>query len=73
MKSKHAASYALEARALLGLLKIRVGQQYHSLRTVQIESLRLQADAAKYQAPKDSNRPREHSFFDLLQRRAQEK
>lgn len=79
MKPKHRDAYRLEARAALGLLNIALGllnialgQDFHSLRSTQVEALLKQADQVKYQLPRNANGSRARYYHALLQRRAQQ-
>ena len=72
MKPKHRDAYRREARAALELLNIALGQDFHSLRSAQVEALLKQADQVKYQLPRNANGSRARYYYALLQRRAQQ-
>lgn len=71
MKQRHTASARLTARATLAHLNIEVGQDFHTLKSSQVDALLAEADRAKYQKPAQANGSRARYFHDLLQRRAQ--
>jgi hypothetical protein len=70
VKKKHADYFAMEARMTLEMLKIRIGQDFHSLKTSQVDALLVEADRVNYQRPRNTNGSRARYFHDLLQRRA---
>jgi hypothetical protein len=58
------------ARAVLSTIHARIGQDYHTLSTFQVEQLLKEADAAKYRKPRNANGSRARYFYQLMQRRA---
>lgn len=70
MKPKHVALARAHARAVLAQSNIAIGQDFHTLRSSQVESLLVSADLLKYRKPKNANGSRARYFHDLMQRRA---
>lgn len=70
MKPHHKAGARLNAIQTLKYLNISVGQDYHTLGSVQICGLLAEADRVHYQVPKDANGSRSRYFHDRLQRHA---
>lgn len=73
MKPRHVAAYRTAARATLQLLNIDFGQDFHTLRSTQVDALLVEADRAQYRRPANANGSRARYFHDLLQRRARAK
>lgn len=71
MKARHAAAYRLDAREVLKAINAAVGQDFHTLRSKQVEALLTEADRVRYVAPKGANGSRARYFYQQLQRRAQ--
>jgi hypothetical protein len=70
MKPRHIAGERLNARAILASCNIAIGQDFHTLRSTQVDELLRQADLARYYKPANANGSRARYFHDLLQRRA---
>lgn len=73
MKERHKAGLKSLARATLEHCGIKVGSQFHTLRTSHIDALLTAANFARYRQPKNANGSRARYYHDLLQRRAQMK
>jgi hypothetical protein len=73
MKPRHVEGYRLESWATLKMLNIAVGQDFHTLRSEQVDKLLVAADRVGYRKPKNANGSRARYFFAQLQRRAQAK
>lgn len=58
------------ALAVLSLINSRLGQDFHTLRTSQVESLLEEADRVHYRKPKDANGSRARYFFQKIQKEA---
>lgn len=67
---RHKAGKGLQARETLKSLKIGLGQDFHTLRSSQVDGLLEEADRVRYQKPKNANGSRARYFHDLLQRQA---
>lgn len=70
MKNRHADAAALEARAILGALGIKLGADFHTLPRSKVDGLLVEADRARYRRPRGANGSRARYFHDMLQRRA---
>lgn len=70
MKPRHVKAYKTDAVATLHMCNIRVGADFHTLSTSQVDKLLAEADRVKYQKPANANGSRARYFHDLLQRRA---
>lgn len=73
MKPHHVEAARTNARHTLQLCNIRVGQDFHTLSTRQVDLLLAEADRVKYRKPRNANGSRGRYFHDLMQRRAQAK
>ena len=70
MKPRHVQAERTNARAVLSLCNISIGQDFYTLRPTQIECLILQADLVRYRKPRNANGSRARYFHDMLQRRS---
>ena len=70
MKPHHVAGARLNARETLRALNIGLGQDFHTLRSAQVDALLVAADAVRYHKPRNANGARARYFHDMLQRRA---
>jgi hypothetical protein len=70
MKPRHRAAYGVAARATLDMLNIAIGQDFHTLRSEQVDRLLAEADRVRYQKPAGANGSRARYFHDRLQRQA---
>jgi hypothetical protein len=70
MRQRHIQSEAFHARATLEWCGIRLGSDFHILRSNHVDALLVCADQARYQKPKNANGSRARYFHDMLQRRA---
>lgn len=73
MKQRHATSSRDSARAHLRGWNVRIGQDFHTISTDQIEMVLRDADLRKYRKPPQANGSRARYFYALMQRRAQSK
>lgn len=69
-KPKHAESIRHNARAVLAMVGASVGQDFHTLRSSQVDALLEEADRVRYQKPKSANGSRARYFYARLQRLA---
>lgn len=60
----------MSARQILSLCSIAIGQDFHTLRMAQVDTLLEWADVCHYRKPRGANGSRGRYFYDLLQRRA---
>jgi len=58
------------ARMTLENMNIAVGQDFHTLRSEQVDALLAEADRMRYQKPANANGSRARYFHDKLQREA---
>lgn len=72
MKSKHVASARLNARQVLQLANISLGQDFYTLSSSQVDILLAEAKRVRYQRPKNANGSTGRYFHDRLQRLAKE-
>lgn len=70
MKHATAEDNAQDAREILSRIHAERGQDFHTLRSEQVESLLAFADQRKYRKPKNANGSRGRYFYQMLQRRA---
>lgn len=70
MKASHVQAYRTDALATLHAVNAEVGQDFHTLRSSQVEALLAHADSVRYRVPKGANGSRARYFYQLLQRRA---
>lgn len=70
MKQRHAESARQNALAVLANAGIAVGQDFHTLRSAQVDALLAEADRVRYQKPANANGSRARYFHDRLQRHA---
>jgi hypothetical protein len=70
MKIKHIPSIRLNAIETLKALNLNVNQDFHALRSSQVDALLECAIAAKYQAPFNANGSRARYFHAKLIREA---
>lgn len=70
MRQRHVEAERLNARATLAMLKIAIGQDFHTLDLIQKGKLLDEADRVKYRKPPQANGSRARYFHALLQRRA---
>lgn len=70
MKQRHQAAEAFNARAVLAACRIAIGQDFHTLRSEQVDALLAEADRVRYQRPAHANGSRGRYFHDRLQRLA---
>ena len=70
VKLRHRASAGLMARMTLENMNIAVGQDFHTLRSEQVDALLAEADRMRYQKPANANGSRARYFHDKLQREA---
>lgn len=70
MKVRHVASERLNARATLEMIGAKVGQDFFTLRTSQVEALLKEADQHRYRRPPNANGSRARYFYEMIQRRA---
>lgn len=70
MKLRHVQAERTNARAILSLCNIALGQDFHTLNHDQVECLILQANHTRYRRPRNANGSRARYFHDMLQRRA---
>lgn len=61
------------ARETLARMKIPVGEDFHALRSSQVDLLLAEAKRVKYKKPKNANGSKARYFHDRLQRQAQAK
>lgn len=71
MKARHVAANRLNARETLKAINAAVGQDFHTLRSTQVEALLAEAGRVRYVAPKGANGSRARYFYQRLQRQAQ--
>lgn len=71
MKRRHIEGYRLDARMVLKACHIKVGQDFHTLASWQVDALLEHADRDRYRKPKNANGSRGRYYHDMLQRRAQ--
>lgn len=70
MKQRHKSSEASYARLVLSSAKIAIGQDFHTLKSWQVDKILVEADRVRYRKPDTANGSRGRYFHDLLQRRA---
>lgn len=70
MKPKHKPAVGSMARITLENMNIAVGQDFHTLRSEQVDALLAEADRVRYQKPAHANGSRARYFHDRLQREA---
>lgn len=70
MKERHVAAARNHARAVLAAAGVRLGQDFHTLSSSQVDTLLAEADREHYRKPKSANGSRGRYYHDLLQRRA---
>ena len=73
VKQRHVASARTNARAVLESINAEVGQDFHTLRSSQVDKLLEEADRVKYRKPKNANGSRGSYFYAKLQREASRK
>lgn len=61
------------AWSVLRNIDASIGQDFHTLRSIQIDCLLVEADRVRYQRPKHANGSRARYFYDRLQRLASTK
>ena len=69
-KQKHRAAERLNARETLTALSIGLDQNFHTLRSEQVDGLLREADRVRYQKPRNANGSRARYFCARLQRLA---
>lgn len=70
MKERHKECYRQDAIATLRGLRLDPKQDFHTLRSEQVDAILAEADRVRYQKPKNANGSRARYFYQLLQRRA---
>lgn len=70
MKPKHKDGIRQSAAIALHLMNIGIGQDFHTLSSLQVDLLLAEADRVRYQKPKNANGSKARYFHDRLQRQA---
>lgn len=71
MKERHKEGARANARAVLAAANCRVGQDFHTLSSSQVDVILCEADRVRYQKPKNANGSRGRYFYAKLTREAQ--
>jgi hypothetical protein len=70
-KQRHIGAVRDNAKATLSMLNVAIGQDFHTLRSDQVERLLAEADRVRYQKPANASGSRARYFYERLQREAQ--
>jgi hypothetical protein len=70
VKERHKQAHQFNARSVLNMLHIAIGQDFHTLSGSQVDGLLEEANRVRYQKPHNANGSRARYFHDRLQRLA---
>jgi hypothetical protein len=70
MKPRHVDAYRNDARAILASIGASVDQDFHTLRSEQVDELLACARMRRYQKPRGANGSTARYFYQMVQRRA---
>jgi hypothetical protein len=70
MRGNHTIAFRTNARAILALCRVSVGQDFHTLSLAQVDALLSHADAERYRKPEGATGSRARYYFNRLVRHA---
>ena len=70
MKERHKEAARVNARCVLQAANVSLGQDFHTLSSLQVDVILAEADRVRYQKPKNANGSRGRYFYERLQRQA---